>query len=64
MYQNFFTPSYMQMIPVSCLMEKVILVLFIAFLNSELDNLSIWLCANKLSLNVQKTYFMVFTEQK
>ena len=32
----------------------------IASLNSELDKLSIWLCANKLSLNVQKTYFMVF----
>ena len=31
-----------------------------ASLNSELDKLSIWLCANKLSLNVQKTYFMVF----
>ena len=27
----------------------------IASLNSELDKLSIWLCANKLSLNVQKT---------
>ena len=33
-------------------------------LNSELDKLSIWLCANKLSLNVQKTYFMVFHRAK
>ena len=36
----------------------------IASLNSELDKLSIWLCANKLSLNVQKTYFMVFHRAK
>ena len=32
----------------------------IASLNSELDKLSIWLCANKLLLNVQKIYFMGF----
>ena len=50
MYQNFFTPSYMQSL--------------IASLNNELDKLSIWLCANKLSLNVQKTYFMVFQRAK
>ena len=36
----------------------------IASLNSELDKLSIWLCANKLSLNVQKTYFMLFHRAK
>ena len=30
----------------------------IASLNSELDKLSLWLCANKLSLNVQKTYLL------
>ena len=36
----------------------------IASLNNELDKLSIWLCANKLSLNVQKTYFMVFHRAK
>ena len=34
------------------------------FLNSELDKLSTWLCANKLSLNVQKTFFMVFHRAK
>ena len=35
----------------------------IASLNSELDKLSIGLCANKLSLNVQETYFMFFFSQ-
>ena len=34
------------------------------FLNSELNKLSTWLCENKLSLNVQKTYFMVFHRAK
>ena len=32
----------------------------IELLNSELENLSIWLKCNKLTLNVQKTYYMVF----
>ena len=32
----------------------------IALLNSELEKLSLWLRSNKLSLNVQKTYYMVF----
>ena len=32
----------------------------IKLLNSELENLSIWLKSNKLTLNVQKTYYMVF----
>ena len=36
----------------------------IASLSSELDKLSIWLCANKLSLNVHKTYFMFFHRAK
>ena len=36
----------------------------IVSLNSELDRLSIWLCAIKLSINVQKTYFMVFHKAK
>ena len=34
------------------------------FLNVELGKLSIWLRANKLSLNVQKTYYMVFHRAK
>ena len=29
-------------------------------LKVELEKLSIWLKANKLSLNVQKTYYLVF----
>ena len=29
-------------------------------INSELEKLKIWLSANKLSLNVKKTHFMVF----
>ena len=32
----------------------------IKLLNSELEKLSIWLKSNKLTLNVQKTYYMVF----
>ena len=32
----------------------------IELLNSELEKLSIWLKCNKLTLNVQKTYYMVF----
>ena len=32
----------------------------IKLLNSELDKLSNWLSANKLSLNVKKSYYMVF----
>ena len=31
----------------------------VTFLNCELDKLSTKLCVNKLSLNVQKTYFLV-----
>ena len=36
----------------------------IKFLNSQLEELSVWLKANKLSLNVQKTYYMVFHRAK
>ena len=36
----------------------------VTFLNCEIDKLSTWLCANKLSLNVQKTYFMIFHRAK
>ena len=32
----------------------------IKLLDSELENVSIWLKSNKLTLNVQKTYYMVF----
>ena len=32
----------------------------IKLLNSELDKLSNWLSANKLSLNVKKSYYLVF----
>ena len=32
----------------------------IAVLNVELISLSVWLKSNKLSLNIQKTFFMVF----
>ena len=39
-------------------------LIFVTFLNCELDKLSTWLCANKLSLNVQKTYFMIFHRAK
>ena len=40
-------------------MEKKYLNL-VKLLNSELDKLSIWFNANKLSLNVKKSYYMVF----
>ena len=33
-------------------------------LNGELESICEWLCSNKLSLNVSKTYYMVFTPQK
>ena len=33
-------------------------------LNIELENLNVWLKANKLSLNAQKTYYMVFHRAK
>ena len=33
-------------------------------LNSELENLSVWLKANKLSLNLNKTKFMFFKSRK
>ena len=36
----------------------------VKLLNSELDKLSIWLNANKLSLNVKKSYYMVFHRAK
>ena len=32
----------------------------VVLLNSELEKLSLWLRSNKLSLNVQKTYYIVF----
>ena len=33
-------------------------------LNEELKNISLWLKVNKLSLNVKKTHFIVFTKRK
>ena len=33
-------------------------------LNSELSKISLWLKVNKLSLNIGKTRFMVFTNKK
>ena len=36
----------------------------VKLLNSELDKLSIWLNANKLSLNVKKSFYMVFHRAK
>ena len=33
-------------------------------LNSELSKISIWLRANKLSLNIGKTHFMLFSNKK
>ena len=30
-------------------------------LNKELENISVWLKINKLSLNIKKTHYMVFT---
>ena len=36
----------------------------VKLLNSELDKLSIWLNANKLSLYVKKSYYMVFHRVK
>ena len=33
-------------------------------LNSELSKISIWLKANKISLNIGKTHFMVFSNKK
>ena len=35
-------------------------ITLVKLLTLELDKLSVWLKANKLSLNVQKTYYMVF----
>ena len=33
-------------------------------INTELDHISTWLKVNKLSLNVQKSHFMVFSRKK
>ena len=33
-------------------------------MNRELEKLSIWLTANKLSLNISKTHYMVFDRGK
>ena len=35
-----------------------------AKLNGDLKNISEWLCCNKLSLNVSKTHYMVFSPRK
>ena len=35
-------------------------ITLVKLLTLELDKLSVWLKANKLSLNVQKTYYMIF----
>ena len=32
-------------------------------LNTELKEISLWLKANKLSLNIKKTYFMIFSSK-
>ncbi len=29
-------------------------------INKELDNIHVWLCANKLSLNIEKSNFVIF----
>ena len=36
----------------------------VALLNSELERLSLWLRFNKLSVNVQKTYYIVFNRAR
>ena len=36
----------------------------IGLLNTELEKVSIWLKANKLSLNVKKTYYVVFQRSR
>ena len=33
-------------------------------INYELEQISLWLKVNKLSLNVKKTHYMVFTNKK
>ena len=33
-------------------------------LNNELENISLWLKVNKLSLNIKKTHYMVFTRKR
>ena len=38
----------------------MLIVHLIGILNTELEKVSIWLKANKLSLNVKKTYYMMF----
>ena len=32
-------------------------------INSQLENISNWLCANRLSLNVTKSSFIIFTNK-
>ena len=33
-------------------------------LNGELENISVWLKVNKLSLNVKKTHYMILTSKR
>ena len=33
-------------------------------INEDLNNIAIWLKVNKLSLNIKKTHFMIFTKRK
>ena len=64
MYRNSSTPCILYADDTCVLFNRKDYMNLIAFLNRELDKLSTWLCANKSSLNVQKTYFMVFYRAK
>ena len=44
----------------SVLLNGICYTDLVALLNSELEKISLWLQSNKLSLNVQKTYYIVF----
>ena len=44
----------------SVLLSRKILNDLICLLNKELDLLSIWLNSNKLSLNTQKSFYLLF----
>ena len=63
MFQEFYILYYLLMIQVFsfCIMTPMSLTNII---QTELQKLSLWFKANKLSLNIDKTKFMVFTPRQ
>ena len=60
MYHNYSFHFYLQMTQMCLLVEKDVRQL-IAIMNNEFTKIVEWLNVNKLSLNVKKTHYIIFS---